>query len=548
MIHDSKILVVDDEQPVRKLLQRYLKDAGYQCKTSDNAAQAKEMLALEQFDLILSDLKMPGESGLELIKYAKKNFPGMGRVMITAVSSEDIASEILEVGVYGYIVKPLSKNVVLITVENALRHLALDQHTQSYIDEMAGEITRRTAKLDAIMSNINLGVMLVDTEMQILEINERMKEWFSISESVNRKHCFSLIPNEKKLSICDDCPLPDSFQSRKTQDINRQIEINKKTRDFRVVTIPILNKDQKVYAGIVLYEDMTERLQVERDLHQAQKLESVGQLAAGIAHEINTPVQYIGDNLSFLKDSFEDICTVLNNYEKAWPEIKKGQSIAESVIQSIEEDKEDADLSYLMEEIPVTINQSLDGVRRVDKIVKAMKDFSHPGEEEKVPTNINTLIETTLTVCRNEWKYVAEVDKELSSDLKLVPCFPGDLSQVFLNIIVNASHAIVDATNGGKSGLGTITIKTEQKKDSVEITISDTGGGIPEGVQDRVFDPFFTTKDRGKGTGQGLAIAYRVVVKKHGGSINFDTENGVGTTFIIELPVSEKSIALEGAN
>lgn len=539
MIDNSKILVVDDELRVRKLLKRFLEEAGYQCSTSENVPIAKELLSRETFDLILTDLKMPGESGLDLIKYAKEHYPNMGRVMITAISAEDIASDILDVGVYGYIVKPLSKNVVLITVENALRHLALHLHTTACIDDMAGEITRRTAKLDAIMRNINIGVMLLDKEMHILEMNGRMKEWFAISEAIYSKHCFALIPDIKKKTVCDNCPVEDCFRYGKTYDINKQIEIKTEIRDFRIVTIPILEKDKQVSSVICIYEDITDRLQIERDLHQAQKLEAVGQLAAGIAHEINTPVQYIGDNLSFLQDSFEDIQSVLDNYEKAWPVITAGQTLDESVIKEIEEEKEDAELSYLLEEIPVTIAQSLDGVRRVDKIVKAMKDFSHPGEEEKVKSDINTLIETTLTVCRNEWKYVAEVEKEMSSDLMLVPCFPGDLSQVFLNIIVNAAHAIAEESKENKAGLGKIIIKTKQQTDGVKITIADNGGGIPEKIRTRIFDPFFTTKGRGKGTGQGLAIAHRVVVKKHNGSLSFDTEKGRGTTFIIQLPVTE---------
>ena len=170
------------------------------------------------------------------------------------------------------------------------------------------------------------------------------------------------------------------------------------------------------------------------------------------------------------------------------------------------------------------------------EIAKAMKDFSHPGEEEKSSTDINKIIETTLTVCKNEWKYVAEIEKDMSVELPNVPGFPGDLSQVFLNIVVNAAHAINDVKEGGKIGMGKISIKTQLKEDCVEILIADTGGGIPENAQSRIFDPFFTTKERGKGTGQGLAIAHRIVVKKHQGNLSFETRKGDGTTFIIRLP------------
>ena len=205
--------------------------------------------------------------------------------------------------------------------------------------------------------------------------------------------------------------------------------------------------------------------------------------------------------------------------------------------EQLETEIEEADLEYLTEEVPVTINQSLDGVKRVDQIVKAMKDFSHPGEEEKISTDINKVIETTLTVCRNEWKYVAEVDTDLSPSLPPVPCFPGDISQVFLNIIVNAAHAISDITENGNNGLGKISISTQAENGYATILIKDTGGGIPKNIHNQVFNPFFTTKERGKGTGQGLAIAHRVVVKKHQGTLSFDSVKNQGTTFIIKLPL-----------
>ncbi len=207
--------------------------------------------------------------------------------------------------------------------------------------------------------------------------------------------------------------------------------------------------------------------------------------------------------------------------------------------QSLTAVQEEADIEYLNEEIALTFEQSLDGVHRVDKIVRAMKEFSHPGTDEKTLVDINRVIENTIIVCRNEWKYIAELHTDYSPDLPAIPCYQSEISQVFLNIIVNAAHAIEEVSKQSNDNrLGSISITTERTDNGVRIKISDTGGGIPEEYQTKVFDPFFTTKPSGKGTGQGLAIAYRTVVGKHQGAISFETGAGEGTTFVIDLPGS----------
>ncbi len=277
-------------------------------------------------------------------------------------------------------------------------------------------------------------------------------------------------------------------------------------------------------------------LQMQAELAHAQKLESVGQLAAGIAHEINTPTQYVGDNMRFLKEAFSNISTVLDSFEKLLQAAKDG-SMDEQLVAEVEAAIKQADIEYLREEIPQAIDQSLDGVERVAKIVRAMKEFSHPGDEEKSLVNLTEAIETTITVARNEWKYVAEMVTEFDPELPEVSCLPGELNQVFLNLIVNAAHAITDKLGDGATEKGTITVGTRRDGEWAEIFVRDTGTGIPEDVRARIFDPFFTTKEVGKGTGQGLAIARSVVVDKHGGTIECETEQGKGSTFIVRLPI-----------
>ncbi len=314
---------------------------------------------------------------------------------------------------------------------------------------------------------------------------------------------------------------------------------------FLNVTISPFTDDSDEQPGFLLVaQDITARKILESQLSQSQKLESIGHLAAGIAHEINTPTQYVGDNIRFMQDSFADIAHLLQKYQKLLQQVKAGGTFS-GLVADIERAYDDTDVDFVMEELPAAIEQSLEGVARVSNIVRAMKEFSHPGVEEKTAVDINRAIESTITVARNEWKYVADLKTDFAPDLPPVSCFVGALNQVILNVIVNAAHAIADAVeNGSKKGL--ITISTRRDGDAVKICISDTGTGIPEAVRDRIFDPFFTTKEVGRGTGQGLAISHSVIVEKHKGNISFETEMGAGTTFIIRLPLDPVAVGTNG--
>lgn len=284
------------------------------------------------------------------------------------------------------------------------------------------------------------------------------------------------------------------------------------------------------------YRRMRRESELKEQLRHSQKMESIGQLAAGIAHEINTPMQYFGDNARFLQDAFSDLQTVHERFMETLNKYREAQVLPEA-IRETDELLADKDLSYLQAEIPKAIQQTLEGVERVTKIVRSMKDFAHPDATEKEAADLNRTIESTITVSRSEWKYVAETVTELDPDLPHVWCFPGELSQVLLNLIVNAAHAIEEVVGDGTKGKGTITLSTRHRDGWVEIRVKDSGAGIPEEARPRIFNPFFTTKQVGKGTGQGLSIAYRSIVERHHGRLSFETETGVGTTFIIELPV-----------
>lgn len=307
---------------------------------------------------------------------------------------------------------------------------------------------------------------------------------------------------------------------------------------FLALTInPVLGEAGAFSGFLLVGEDISERRALEYQLAQVHKLEAIGQLAAGIAHEINTPTQFVGDNTRFLQDAFAALRALLQQYGELLAATRGGR-VTPQLVAQVEAAIRAVELDYLIEEIPKAIEQTLEGVRRVAQIVLAMKDFSHPGGEEREAVDINRAIESTIMVARNEWKHVAEVIMDLAPDLPSVPGLPGDLNQVILNVLVNATHAIADVVGDGSRGRGTITVQTRREGEWVEIRIGDTGTGIPEAVRGRIFEPFFTTKEVGKGTGQGLAIAHTVVVRKHGGTITFETETGRGTTFIIRLPLA----------
>ena len=279
-----------------------------------------------------------------------------------------------------------------------------------------------------------------------------------------------------------------------------------------------------------------QRKVMEIHLRSAQKMESIGQLAAGIAHEINTPIQYVGDHARFLKESFGDLLSLVNSYREALQGL--GDAVPEVIHERLRDAETQTDLDYLLTRIPRAIEQSLEGVGRVSTIVKAMREFSHPGVEEKIPTNLNGCVENTVTVSRNEWKYAADLETLLDPDLPAVSCLPSEINQVLLNLIVNAAHAIAETDKGAEGAKGRIVVGTRvMDARTVELRVTDTGAGIPEKIRNRIFDPFFTTKEVGKGTGQGLALSYNIVVKRHGGTITFESEVGKGTTFYVRLPV-----------
>jgi PAS domain S-box-containing protein len=301
---------------------------------------------------------------------------------------------------------------------------------------------------------------------------------------------------------------------------------------FATQIAPIRSGDD-VVGAVLVAQDVTEHKRTQAELLANRHLALLGTLAAGVAHEINTPVQFVTDSIEFLHQAAGDLLELLASLQTLRHGAVAGQALA-PIVAAADIAEAAADLPYLREHLPQAIDRCRDGLTQISKIVRSLKDFAHPSSEEMAPTDLNRLLENAITMTRNEYKYVATVETDLG-DLPAVACHAADINQVVLNILVNAAHAITDKVRG-TDAMGVIRVSSRYEPGVAILSISDTGTGIPEAVRARIFDPFFTTKGLGEGTGQGLSIAWSMIKDRHGGQLTLETEVGKGTTFEIRIP------------
>ena len=294
-------------------------------------------------------------------------------------------------------------------------------------------------------------------------------------------------------------------------------------RTVRTSKVPLRDENGEVIGIIGVGFDITERKVAEQRLAASEHLESIGRLAAGVAHEINTPIQYLNDSVYFIRDAMQDLLAHNAKLAAMLPEPPDP----------------DEDIEDLKKDLPPALDRVVEGLARIAEIVRSMKEFSHVDQREMARVDLNRAINSTLIIARTEYKYIAELETEFA-DLPLVTCHGGQINQVVLNLVVNAAHAIADRNKAlGTTEKGRITVKTRIEDGFAVISIGDTGGGIPEAIRKRIFEPFFTTKEVGRGTGQGLSIAHNVI-NAHGGKLDFVTEMGKGTTFNVCLPLDKE--------
>ena len=516
----------------------------------DSAYQGREGLAkVEQslaegrpYALAFVDVRMPpGWDGVETVTHLWKTDPHLQTVLCTAYSdysSTDIQRRLGHSDNLLILKKPFDNIEVTQLAHTLTRKWLVGRQAEARRADLELMVAKRTAELRSaddqyriITETASDGIMTMDLEGNIRFANTAAGLIFGYpAGDLAGQRFSSLVPQFKS-----DVPVmrPRSGPA---------VEIIGNHRNGRAMTLEIsfagsLDGGGNTILTAVL-RDVTERKGLEGNRALAQKLESIGRLAAGVAHEINTPIQYTADNLDFIQRSCDSVEQMLGVHRRLVEACEAAAPTA-GLISELRRITQREKVDYLWGQTPNAIREASEGVRRVASIVRAMHEFAHPGAAKMTPTDLNRLIESTVIVSRNRWKDAAELHVELDPALPPVACVAGELSQVFLNLIVNAADAVIDTVNGRRGQKGTIRITSRREGEFIEVRVSDSGIGIPQAVQPKVFDPFFTTKDIGCGSGQGLAIAHAIVVQKHHGNIDFETALGAGTTFIVRLPIEQ---------
>jgi len=532
----TRVLLVEDDDGdalLTKELIREVSPEGFSVVHVSRLSDALSRLSEEVFDIVLLDLSLADTFGLDTVKQVSSAFPTLPIVILSGHMDEILAIETVRHGAQDYMVKgQVNGHLLIRSIRYAIERKIMGQEMKEAKDR-AEQVARERA---GILEAVEAFFISINGLGAVREWTAQAERLFGIplGDAVGQPFAKLQIHWNWGEVLRAMQQAGDTLQVVRLDRIEVTLEEGEKA--FVKMTVSPL-RDNCGMGYIFMGEDITGRLVLEHELAQAQKLESIGQLAAGIAHELNTPIQFVGDNVRFLSDSFADLHATLTRYREILATAKSGRRLPPELVETCEAELQRIDLDFLSDETPKAFAQTAEGINRVATIVRAMKEFAHPGSHEKAMVDLNKAIESTVVVARNEWKYVAELQTNLDSSLPPVLCLVGEFNQVVLNLIINATHAIADTVKGtGKKG--TITISTAHTDDSVEIRIADTGGGIPEAIRHKIFDPFFTTKGVGKGTGQGLAIARSVVVDKHGGTIRVESDVGKGTAFIIRLPLS----------
>jgi PAS domain S-box-containing protein len=693
----ANILILDDDKNIRAFLGRLLKKKGFTVSEAASAKEARELLKNKSFELVLCDINLPGESGLEFARFALSEYPQLAAVMITGQDDPESAKNSLDIGAYDYVIKPFERERILFSIANALQRRELSIANRSYREDLEKMVSQRTAKLQEINTKLKKEVseriksqkVLQESEQEyrllinnipgfvykghkgwlvdfidnkfskltgfdkklinnqtlkwsdiifnedledasrvaknalkkdntyfrefrvktktgetlwiqdrgqvirnekgeieyfsgvFFDITEQKQVWEALRESkqiieeiINAipvrvfwkdknlvyMGCNALFAHDagfadpKDIIGKDDYQMVWHDQAELYRSDDRQIiesgepkmliEEPQTTPEGDTITlltskIPLHSATGEIIGILGTYMDITdlklaeeEKKRIEAQLLQSEKMASIGQLAAGVAHEINNPTGFVSSNLKTLFDYIKDISDLSKEYRKLVAELKPnsdniGSFNISGQMERIRALEEEVDVDFVLKDIIELIEESKGGIERIKKIVRALKDFAHPGEDKPKFADINENLDSTVNVVWNELKYKAAVAKDYG-DLPRVQCYPQLLNQVFMNLLVNAAQSIKEH--------GEIKIKTQANNGYVEIKISDTGSGIPKENLPRIFDPFFTTKQVGKGTGLGLNVAYNII-EKHHGKIDVVSTVGKGTRFTIRIPV-----------
>ncbi|HEX4487059.1 MAG TPA: ATP-binding protein [Terriglobales bacterium] len=519
-----RLLIADDDAIFRIVASDLVESWGYDPVTVDNGQDALKILLQERPPTIaMLDWLMPKLTGLEICQKIRSGNPRQYTyfILVSARDGRDDALEGLHSGADTYITKPLDADELQAKLKVADRIL--------FMEESLRDLHAETELFISAVPSILIGTDMLG----------RVSRWNQVAQRM-----FGLTRQQVEGKTLAACGIPwkefpieaQVLEVLKTGMPSPPCDLaidNEHARRLLTLNIhPLRSHVGSVVGSLIVGADVTEKKMLDDQLRQAQKLEGIGQLAAGIAHEINTPTQFVSSNVTFLKEAWSGLSGVLTAVGKlpaseskpaAWSEIEAAAAYA--------------DIEHLAHEMPRALDEALEGLERIARIVHAMKAFSHPGSSQRDFTDLNRAIQSTVTVASNEWRYVADLETDFDPNLPPVPCLVDKINQVILNLVINAAHSIGERTDNGSRGKGLITVRTQRTGENVEISIADTGAGIPETIRHRIFELFFSTKEVGRGTGQGLALAHSTIVTEHKGKIWFESQAGKGTTFFIQLPL-----------
>ena len=564
-----QILVVEDSPVHRQLLSSHLQEWGFPFTIAKDGSEAWTLLQRPDCPkLVLLDWVLPDIDGTELCRRIRQTGSRNSYsyiILLTGKDGKKAMLEAMQAGADDYLVKPfdqlelkarllVGKRIVdlheeLVSAESNIRRMN---------ENLELEVLRRTASLDKSKEDL---IAEIAKHKEAEEAKNRSEQLFrSIAENsadliavVDKaghriynnpayERLLGYTPEELKRTISfqqihpDDRPLVTRAAERALKTgVGQIVEYRMQRKDGTYVTLEshgsfIRNSRGEIEANVISARDISDR----RMALQNEKLSAIGQLAAGIAHEINTPVQYVSDNIAFLGDTWNHLDAAMNSCSTR---LHASVGCDSRPSEPVTAGGSPEDWDWLRQEVPKAISQSLEGVRRISKIVSAMRRFSHTGGGEREQVDLNEALDATLTIAQNQIKHIADVQTDYQPNLPPLECYGDEMNQVFLNLIVNATHAIREVSKKRARERGKLTIRTRLIDKDVQIEIQDNGIGIPLPICARVFDPFFTTKQAGEGTGQGLAICHDIVVQKHHGKIWFDTELDRGTTFFVRIPI-----------
>ena len=536
-----RVLLVEDDEDDYVLTAAMLRGdrrASFDVDWEQHYPRALSAARAARHDIYLVDYRLGERTGLDLVREAWAAGPPAPVILLTGQDDYEVDLEATELGVTDYLVKgSLDPRSLERTIRYAIRH-----HRAML------ELRRSEERWRTLLAHIQAIVILVDANGVVLYSSPALIRWLGYeSAELLGTAIIDFSHSDDRLALtaaCDEC-MP-------AEPISLDHRLKAKNGSWRSLesTLVSLKTDTRFSGVLIVGRDVTERVALEHgrerlelDRRVSQRLEAVGQLSAGIAHEINTPLQFVGDSVTFLKEAVDELLGLTTQYRET---LYTDAAIpVEQRRMTMRQAEERADLEYLCERIPAAFARTSGGIERVRSIVQAMKRFSHAATNEVAPADLNEALETTLAVCRNEYKYVATVIVELGQ-VPAVTCNIGELNQVFLNLIINAAQAIAEQMSG-TTLQGEIKVSTRLDGPHVVVEIGDNGPGIPPELHDRIYEPFFTTKEVGKGTGQGLALA-RATIERHSGTLECASELGEGTTFTIRLPLTPDPSEMVNAN